>query len=136
MLEQAVYQIGTDTQSNHHKAQQLLAVLQEAINQRNWAVFESCFSEDALLINLFGQRLIGPTELANYQQQLIDSHQDRVWVYQLLHLQQVDLDTFLINAEQQWRHKLNQRKVGLSSTPLYVAKRQGHQWRICAGNML
>jgi hypothetical protein len=66
----------------------------------------------------------------------MELHQDRVWVYQLLHLQQLDLDTFLINAEQRWQHKELQHKVGLCSTPLYVVKRQGSQWQICAGNML
>lgn len=136
MLEQAVYRIGSDVQSNRHCAEQLLKILQDAINQRNWSLFSSCFSEDAVLVNLFGQRLTGQNELAGYLQQLVDRHQDRVWVYQLLHLQQLDLDTFLINAEQQWHDKTGRYKVGLCSTPLYVAKRQGKSWQICAGNML
>ena len=72
----------------------------------------------------------------SYLQQLMELHQDRVWVYQLLHLQQLDLDTFLINAQQRWQHKELQHKVGLCSTPLYVVTRQGRQWRICAGNTL
>lgn len=136
MLEQAVYSIGADAQSNRRSAELLLEALQSAINLRNWSLFTACFSEDAVLVNLFGQRLTGQAELINYQQQLIDRHQDRVWIYQLLHLQQLDLDTFLINAEQQWLQKGLQRTVGLSSTPLYVAKRQGGNWQICAGNML
>ncbi|MDF3124592.1 DUF4440 domain-containing protein [Rheinheimera sp. 1928-s] len=136
MLEQAVYRIGADVQSNRHFAEQLLVVLQNAINQRNWSLFSSCFSEDAIVVNLLGQRLTGQTQLMDYQQQLIDRHQDRLWIYQLLHLQQLDLDTFLINAEQHWLHRERQHKTGLSSTPLYVAKRQGQKWQICAGNML
>ncbi|MDR7120234.1 DUF4440 domain-containing protein [Rheinheimera soli] len=136
MLEQAVYRIGANVQSNLQHAEQLLVLLQSAVNQRNWPLFRSCFSEDAVMVNLFGQRLTGPAQLIDYQQQLIDRHQDRVWIYQLLHLQQLDLDTFLINAEQQWYQRGRQHKVGLSCTPLYVAKRQGEKWQICAGNML
>lgn len=136
MLKHAVYAIGSGCQSEQDCAQQLLNRLQRAINQRNWPLFSACFSEDAVVVNLFGQRLTGPDELTRYQQQLMEMHQDRVLVYQLLHLQQLDLDTFLINAEQQWHQKEQQHKVGLCSTPLYVVKRQGSQWRICAGNML
>ncbi len=136
MLEQAVYRIGKDVQSNRTYAELLLAALQKAINQRNWALFSSCFSEDAVLVNLFGQRLTGHAELEHYQKQLIDMHQNRVWVYKLLHLQQLDVDTFLINAEQQWQQQGRQHSVGLSSTPLYVVKRLGQKWHICAGNTL
>jgi ketosteroid isomerase-like protein len=140
MLENAVYAIGSDCQSEQDCAQQLLNRLQRAINQRNWPLFSSCFTEQVVLVNLLGQRLTGAAELTRYQQQLIEMHQDRVWVYQLLHLQQLDLDTFLINAEQHWQRTQQgsalQHKVGLCSTPLYVVKRQGSQWRICAGNTL
>jgi hypothetical protein len=136
MLEHAVYTIGSGCKSEQDCAQQLLNRLQRAINQRNWSLFSECFSQDVLVINLLGQRLTGPAQLRSYLQQLMELHQDRVWVYQLLHLQQLDLDTFLINAEQRWQHKELQHKVGLCSTPLYVVKRQGSQWRICAGNML
>ena len=100
MLEHAVYAIGTSCRSEQDCAQQLLNRLQRAINQRNWALFSECFTEDVLLVNLLGQRLTGRAELTSYLQQLMELHQDRVWVYQLLHLQQLDLDTFLINAEQ------------------------------------
>ncbi|KKL02902.1 nuclear transport factor 2 family protein [Rheinheimera mesophila] len=136
MLEQAVYAIGTACRSEQDCAQQLLNRLQRAINQRNWALFGECFTHDVLLINLLGQRLSGRAELKTYLQQLMELHQDRVWVYQLLHWQQLDLDTFLINAEQRWLHRESQHKVGLCSTPLYVVKRRGNQWQICAGNML
>jgi hypothetical protein len=136
MLEHAVYAIGSGCKSEQDCAQQLLNRLQRAINQRNWSLFSECFSQDVLVINLLGQRLIGPAQLRSYLQQLMELHQDRVWVYQLLHLQQLDLDTFLINAEQRWQHKELQHKVGLCSTPLYVVKRHGNQWQICAGNML
>lgn len=136
MLEHAVYQIGKDVQSNLSYAEQLLAVLQKAINQRNWALFSSCFSEDVVLVNLLGQRLTGHAELEHYQKQLIDMHQDRVWVYKLLHLQQLDVNTFLINAEQQWQQQGRQHSVGVSSAPLYAAKRLGKKWHICAGNTL
>lgn len=136
MLEHAVYPIGSGCQSEQGCAQQLLNRLQRAINQRNWPLFSSCFTEQVVLVNLLGQRLTGHAELVRYQQQLIDMHQDRIWIYQLLHLQQLDLDTFLINAEQQWQHRGLQHKVGLCSTPLYVVTRQGRQWRICAGNTL
>ncbi len=136
MLEHAVYAIGSGCKSEQDCAQQLLNRLQRAINQRNWSLFSECFTQDVLVVNILGQRLTGPAQLRSYLQQLMELHQDRVWVYQLLHLQQLDLDTFLINAEQRWQHKELQHKVGLCSTPLYVVKRQGSQWRICAGNML
>ncbi len=136
MLEHAVYAIGTGCRSEQDCAQQLLSRLQRAINQRNWALFNECFTPDVLLVNLLGQRLSGRAELKAYLQQLMELHQDRVWQYQLLHLQQLDLDTFLINAEQRWQHKELQHKVGLCSTPLYVVKRQSSLWQICAGNML
>lgn len=136
MLEHAVYAIGSGCKSEQDCAQQLLNRLQRAINQRNWSLFSECFTQDVLVVNILGQRLNGPAQLRSYLQQLMELHQDRVWVYQLLHLQQLDLDTFLINAEQRWQHKEQQHKVGLCSTPLYVVKRQGSQWRICAGNML
>ena len=136
MLEHAVYAIGPGCKSEQDCAEQLLNRLQRAINQRNWSLFSECFTQDVLVVNILGQRLNGPAQLRSYLQQLMELHQDRVWVYQLLHLQQLDLDTFLINAEQRWQHKEQQHKVGLCSTPLYVVKRQGSQWRICAGNML
>ena len=136
MLEHAVYAIDLGCKSDQDCAQQLLNRLQRAINQRNWSLFSECFTRDVLMVNILGQRLTGAAELRSYLQQLMELHQDRVWVYQLLHLQQLDLDTFLINAEQRWQHKELQHKVGLCSTPLYVVKRQGSQWRICAGNML
>lgn len=136
MLEHAVYAITTGCRTEQDCAQQLLNRLQRAINQRNWALFNECFTQDVLLVNLLGQRLAGRAELRSYLQQLMELHQDRVWVYQLLHLQQLDLDTFLINAEQRWQQKERRHKVGLCSTPLYVVKRQGNQWQICAGNML
>lgn len=136
MLKHAVYAIGSGCQSEQDCAQQLLNRLQHAINQRNWPLFASCFTDQVVLVNLLGQRLTGPAELTSYQQQLIKMYQDRVWVYQLLHIQQLDLDTFLVNAEQHWQHSERQHKVGLCSTPLYVVKRQGSQWRICAGNTL
>lgn len=136
MLEHAVYAIGAACRSEQDCAQQLLTRLQCAINQRNWALFGECFTENVLLVNLLGQRLSGRAELKVYLQQLLELHQDRVWAYQLLHLQQLDFDTFLINAQQLWQHKERQHKVGLCSTPLYVVKRQGNQWQICAGNML
>lgn len=136
MLKHAVYAIGSGCQSEQDCAQQLLNRLQRAINQRNWPLFASCFTDQVVLVNLLGQRLTGPAELTSYQQQLIEMYQDRVWVYQLLHVQQLDLDTFLVNAEQHWQHSERQHKVGLCSTPLYVVKRQGSQWRICAGNTL
>lgn len=136
MLEHAVYAIGPGCKSEQDCAEQLLNRLQRAINQRNWSLFSECFTQDVLVVNILGQRLNGPAQLRSYLQQLMELHQDRVWVYQLLHLQQLDLDTFLINAEQRWQHKELQHKVGLCSTPLYVVKRQGSQWRICAGNML
>lgn len=136
MLEHAVYAIDLSCKSEQDCAQQLLNRLQRAINQRNWSLFSECFTQDVLIVNLLGQRLTGLSELRSYLQQLMDLHQDRVWVYQLLHLQQLDLDTFLINAEQRWQHKEQQHKVGLCSTPLYVVKRQGSHWQICAGNML
>lgn len=136
MLEHAVYAIGSGCKSEQDCAQKLLNRLQRAINQRNWSLFSQCFTQDVLVVNILGQRLTGPAQLRSYLQQLMELHQDRVWVYQLLHLQQLDLDTFLINAEQRWQHKELQHKVGLCSTPLYVVKRQGSQWRICAGNML
>lgn len=140
MLGQAVYAIGSGCQSEQDCAQQLLNRLQRAINQRNWALFSDCFTQEVLMVNLLGQRLAGPAELIRYQQQLIDMYPDRVWIYQLLHLQQLDVHSFLINAEQHWQHTAQgsgqHHKVGLCSTPLYVVKRQGRQWRICAGNML
>lgn len=136
MLEHAVYAIDPGCKSEQDCAQQLLNRLQRAINQRNWSLFTECFTQDVLVVNILGQRLTGPAELKSYLQQLMELHQDRVWVYQLLHLQQLDLDTFLINTEQRWQHKEQQHKVGLCSTPLYVVKRQGSKWQICAGNML
>jgi len=136
MLEHAVYAIDLGCKSDQDCAQQLLNRLQRAINQRNWSLFSECFTRDVLMVNILGQRLTGAAELKSYLQQLMELHQDRVWVYQLLHLQQLDLDTFLINAQQRWQHKERQHKVGLCSTPLYVVKRQGSQWQICAGNML
>ncbi|MCA1929015.1 hypothetical protein [Rheinheimera sp.] len=136
MLEHATYAINSGCRTNQDCAQQLLNLLQNAINQRDWSAFKACFTEQAVLVNLLGQRLKGPLELMGYQQQLIEMHKDRIWVYRLLHLQQLDLDTFLINAEQHWQHIKGQHKVGLCSTPLYVVKRQGSLWQICAGNTL
>lgn len=136
MLPQAVYQLGIRCQSDQDCAQQLLNRLQRAINQRNWPLFLSCFTEDAVLVNLFGQRLKARTELVSYQQQEVALHQDRLWNYQLLQLKQLDLNTFLINAEQHWHDREGRHSSGLSSAPLYVVKRQGFEWKICAGNML
>lgn len=136
MLEHAVYAIGSGCRSDKECAQQLLSRLQNAINQRDWSAFKACFTEQVMLVNLLGQRLKGPTELAGYQQQLIEMYQDRIWIYSLLHLEQLDLDTFLVNAEQHWQQPQSHHKVGLCSTPLYVVKRQGSLWQICAGNTL
>lgn len=136
MLEHAIYTPGFGAESERDSAQHLLNRLQCAINQRNWPLFQACFSDDVVIVNLLGQRLSGPEELARYQQQLITMHQDRIWVYKLLYLQQLDLDTFLLNVEQQWQHQGQHHKVGLCSTPLYVLRRQGRQWQICAGNTL
>jgi uncharacterized protein (TIGR02246 family) len=136
MLKSEFYTIEAAGQSDRYQAQQLLNQLQQAINQRDWPLFRRCFTEDVLLINLLGQPLTGPDQLQSYQQLLIDQHQDRLWRYNLLDLRQLDLDSFLIHAEQQWQPKGRQHKVGLCSTPLYIVKRQGALWRICAGNTL
>lgn len=77
MLEQAVYAIGAAGRSEQDYAQQLLTRLQCAINQRNWALFGECFTENVLLVNLLGQRLSGRAELKVYLQQLLELHQDR-----------------------------------------------------------
>ncbi|MEN3156895.1 nuclear transport factor 2 family protein [Alkalimonas sp. NCh-2] len=115
-------------------AEQLLQKLQQAVNQRDLTALASCYAEQAMLVNILGQRLSGRQQIVDYFSGSLELHRDEYLSYALVHAMAVNNDCAVLNVKQQCISHLDNRPTGISTAPLWVIHRQAGDWQILACN--
>lgn len=116
--------------------EQLLHRLQVAFNQRDLCAVAACYAEDAILVNILGQRLYGRQHIVDYLGSHFQQRQGEYCHYQLLYLQPLDEHHAVLNVQQFAIDSGSNTPRGVTTAPLWVIRQHRQQWQIIASNAL
>jgi uncharacterized protein (TIGR02246 family) len=117
-------------------AQQLMQQLQQALNQRDLQSLANCFAEQAILVNILGQRLHGREQISRYLASTFSQWQEEWLSYRLAHMTSLTDSMAIINVQQHRHLRHNNSPSGISAAPLWVIALQAGGWQIMACNAL
>jgi uncharacterized protein (TIGR02246 family) len=117
-------------------ALQLLYDFENAINQRDLSALVDCFAEQAILVNILGQRLCGREQICDYlASNFLPLHEEYL-SYTLVHGFALNNDSAILNVQQICTDRTGNSLTGITTAPLWVITRNTEGWRIIAANTL
>lgn len=117
-------------------AMQLIQQLQQAFFQRDLALVANCFAEQAILVNILGQRWQGRDAICHYLATAFADWQDEWLSYRLEHLTPLADNMAVVNVQQNSYSRFDNRLSGISAAPLWVIGFVAGKWQILACNAL
>lgn len=117
-------------------ALQLLYDVEKAINQRDLSALADCFAEQAILVNILGQRLCGREQICDYLASNFLPRHDECLSYRLVHGFALNDDNAILNVQQICADRTDNSLTGITTAPLWVITRTTEHWRIIASNAL
>lgn len=117
-------------------ALQLLVNLEDAINQKDLDAAGNCIAEQAILVNILGQRLCGREQICDYLAGYALPHRGEYLRYRLAHGFAVNHDCAVLNVQQICVDRADNRSSGITAAPLWVIRRSAEGWQIVAANTL
>ncbi|MEO3677486.1 YybH family protein [Rheinheimera fenheensis] len=122
--------------SLQHGATQLIHQLQQAFFQRDLSAMAHCFAEEAILVNILGQRLHGRDAICHYIHSTFADWQDEWLSYRLEHITPLADNMAVVNVQQYSYRRSDNRISGISAAPLWVIGFVAGRWQILACNAL
>ncbi len=122
--------------SLQHGATQLIQQLQQAFFQCDLSAMANCFAEEAILVNILGQRLHGRDAICRYINTTFADWQHEWLSYRLEHITPLADNMAVVNVQQNRYNRCDNRISGISSAPLWVIGFVANKWQILACNAL
>ncbi|ALS98973.1 hypothetical protein AT746_12305 [Lacimicrobium alkaliphilum] len=117
-------------------AMQLLYDVEKAINQRSLSALADCFAEQAMLVNILGQRLYGREQICDYLASNFLLLHDKCLNYRLVHGFGLNDDNAILNVQKMCTDRSDNTQTGITTAPLWVITRTKERWRIIASNTM
>ncbi|SEI13678.1 conserved hypothetical protein [Rheinheimera pacifica] len=115
-------------------ASQLTQQMQHAFFHRDLKLMTSCFAEEAVLVNILGQRLHGRDAICRYINSTFVDWQEDWLSYHLEHMTPLTDNMAVVNVQQNIYRRDDNRLSGVSSSLLWVVGFIVGKWQILACN--
>tara|TARA_R110002126_G_scaffold18008_5_gene69448 strand:- start:4431 stop:4763 length:333 start_codon:yes stop_codon:yes gene_type:complete len=108
--------------------------MQHAFFHRDLKLMTSCFAEEAVLVNILGQRLHGRDAICRYINSTFVDWQEDWLSYHLEHMTPLTDNMAVVNVQQNIYRRDDNRLSGVSSSLLWVVGFIVGKWQILACN--